>query len=239
MFYADQFIVQNIKKCRAGMLMCIFLLCAYQSYGQKNEVGFGLGAFNYTGDLAKNIKARNFQPGMSLFYRRNIDDAISIRAGFTGGWLYGDDNVPFDALAQARDTSFSKGVVELSSVMEYHFLNYKENPKILRWTPYFFLGAGVAFFGQGDEEQTEEYSNVQFVVPFGVGFKYIIDPKWQLGIEGGVRKTFFDYVDNISGTDLNVKNYEYGNQYDKDWYYFLGITLSYTFYTIPCPYMFN
>ncbi len=238
MIYTGQSLLRVYLK---GALVLLFLACVFcgnDAVAQKNEIGFGLGAFNYTGDLARKIKAKNFQPGLTFHYRRNISEAVSLRAGFTGGWLYGDDNPPFDALAQARDTSFSKGVVELSTVMEYHFLDFRKNINILRWTPYFFMGAGVAFFGQS-EEKTEEYSNVQLVVPFGLGFKYIINPKWQLALEGGVRKTFFDYIDNVSGSDINVKNYKYGNQYDKDWYYFLGVTLNYTFYTIPCPYKFN
>lgn len=238
MFYADQSIILNSPRGVALLFILACILCGSYCNAQKNEVGFGIGAFNYTGELARKIQAKNFQPGLSLHYRRNLNEAISLRAGFTGGWLYGDDSRPFDALAQARDTSFSKGIVELSSVMEYHFLDFRENPKILRWTPYFFLGAGVAFFGQ-PEEKTEEYSNVQLVIPFGLGFKYIINPRWQIGLEGGVRKTFFDHIDNISGGDLDVKNYAYGNRHDKDWYYFLGVSLSYTFYTIPCPYMFN
>lgn len=238
MFYADQPIISVFQQKLILLFVLVFIFCGKYCYGQKNEVGFGMGAFNYTGELARRIKAKNFQPGLSLHYRRNISEAVSLRVGFTGGWLYGDDDRPFDALAQARDTSFSKGIVELSTVMEYHFLDFRENIKILRWTPYFFLGAGVAFFGQ-PEEKTEEYSNVQLVLPFGVGFKYIINPQWQLGLEGGVRKTFFDHIDNISGGDQDIKNYAYGNQYDKDWYYFLGLSISYTFYTIPCPYMFN
>ncbi|WKN33360.1 DUF6089 family protein [Porifericola rhodea] len=228
----------NKSKCWAGLLILMFLLCETSAFAQKNEVGFGLGAFNYTGDLARQIKAKNFQPGLNLHYRRNISDAVSLRGGFTGGWLYGDDETPYDVQAQMRDTSFSRGVVELSAVMEYHFLDYKENINLLRWTPYFFIGTGVAFFSRS-EESTEEYSNVQLVVPFGVGFKYIVNPRWQLAIEGGVRKTFFDYIDNTSEGDLRVKDYQYGNKYDNDWYYYAGVTLSYTFYTIPCPYMFN
>lgn len=238
MFYAQQSIMPSMQRFLVLLFVLVSIFCGHDGHAQKNEIGFGIGAFNYTGELARNIQAKNFRPGLSLHYRRNITEAVSVRGGFTGGWLYGDDNRPFDALAQARDTSFSKGVVEFSSVMEYHFLDFRKNPKILPWTPYFFLGAGLAFFGQ-PEEKTEDYSNIQMVIPFGVGFKYILNPRWQLGLEGGVRKTFFDHIDNISGGDLNVKNHAYGNQYDKDWYYFLGLSLSYTFYTIPCPYMFN
>lgn len=207
-------------------------------YGQKNEIGFGGGALNYTGDLARKLYAGNLGPGGTIFYRRNINDAVSIRGGLTFGILNGDDSPAFDTFAGQRNGSFTRSVVELAPVVEYHFLDYRENINILRWTPYFFIGGGVAFFGQTGENVTE-YSNVQLVLPFGLGFKYVFDHKWQVGLEAGVRKTFFDYLDDVSSEDLVNKNYSYGNRHDQDWYYFLGLTVSYTFYTIPCPYLFN
>jgi hypothetical protein len=50
-----------------------------------------------------------------------------------------------------------------------------------------------------------------------------------------MRKTFFDYLDNVSGREGLTKNYKYGTPSDNDHYYFLGITLTRAFYTIPCP----
>ena len=81
----------------------------------------------------------------------------------------------------------------------------------------------------------EEYSNVQAAVPFGFGAKYIVNPKWYLALEFGIRKTFFDYLDNVSGPTSQVKNYRYGNPFDNDNYFFLGISITRTFYEIPCP----
>lgn len=87
----------------------------------------------------------------------------------------------------------------------------------------------------GAQNKISEYSNVQGVIPFGVGFKYVLNPKWYMAIEIGARKTTFDYLDNVSDGDLTNKNYQSGNPLDNDTYYFLGITLTRTFYTIPCP----
>jgi hypothetical protein len=42
-------------------------------------------------------------------------------------------------------------------------------------------------------------------------------------------------LDNISEGNPRDKNYQYGNPNDNDNYYFLGITLTRTFYNIPCP----
>jgi hypothetical protein len=72
-------------------------------------------------------------------------------------------------------------------------------------------------------------------IPFGGGVKYVLNPKWYLSLEFGMRKTFFDYLDNVSGGDFRNKNYQYGNDNNNDHYYFLGFSITRTFYTIPCP----
>jgi hypothetical protein len=139
-----------------------------------------------------------------------------------------------DAFAGQRNASFDLFMFEASTVMEYHFLNWRDEKRFLRFTPYLFAGFGLFGFS-GNETKTAEYSNVQGSIPFGGGVKYILNPKWYVSLEFGIRKTFFDYLDNISEGDQQTKNYQYGNTFDNDNYYFLGITLTRTFYTIPCP----
>ena len=215
----------------------VSVLLPRQGIAQKHEVGFGVGGFNYTGDLTRDFSARYTRPGFGLLYRYNVNNHLSVRGALNTGWLAGGDEPPYDALAQQRDTAFSTSLTELSAVVEYHFLDWKNNTRWLRWSPYFFVGMGVSFQG-AHVEQTEDYSQVQPVIPFGIGAKYMITPIWVLALEGGVRKTFTDYLDNISEGDPTVKNFEYGNEYTNDWYYYIGVSLSYTFYSIPCPYHF-
>lgn len=52
--------------------------------------------------------------------------------------------------------------------------------------------------GQGFVPSRKEYSNWQFTIPFGVGMKYTIDKKSSIGLEYGLRKTFTDYMDDVS-----------------------------------------
>lgn len=52
--------------------------------------------------------------------------------------------------------------------------------------------------GQGFVPGREQYSHWQFVIPFGVGMKYAIDKRSSIGIEYGLRKTFTDYMDDVS-----------------------------------------
>lgn len=55
---------------------------------------------------------------------------------------------------------------------------------------------GQNISGQG---YPEPYSKIQFSIPLGIGFKYKIDQNWDLGFEIGWRKTFTDYIDDVSG----------------------------------------
>ncbi|UII27870.1 porin family protein [Fulvivirga maritima] len=210
------------------------LLLSAGAQAQETEVGFGLGGFKYSGDLSRGINLNSIKPAGTVFFRSNISSAVSFRIGATAGQLSGSDSkTPIDIFADQRDASFDIFLFEASTVFEYHFLKWREQT-MLRWTPYFF--GGIAIFGvSGMDEKPEEYSNVQPSIPFGLGIKYILNPKWYLGVEFGARKTFFDYLDNVSGGDGVLKDYQYGNEYDNDAYYFIGVTLNYAFYTIPCP----
>jgi hypothetical protein len=89
----------------------------------------------------------------------------------------------------------------------------------IKWTPYFFGGLAVFRFnpyafdengekvflkplsteGQGlDGYNTKPYGLTQFALPAGFGLKYAFDDRVRLGFEVGLRKTFTDYLDDVS-----------------------------------------
>lgn len=211
-----------------------FFCIATTVVAQRSELGFGIGTFNYTGDLVRNYNFNYSRPAATVIYRSNINRIVSFRAAVTGGKIEASEK-PIDAFATQRNASFDIFLLEGSMGIEYHFLNWKDGKVPMRFTPYLF--GGLALFGiSGNDTKPAEYSNVQMAVPFGGGFKYIVNPRWYVALEFGVRKTFFDYLDNVSGfRDQAQKNFQYGNPNDTDTYYFLGITLTRTFYDIPCP----
>jgi hypothetical protein len=223
----------RFKKLSCFLSSTLFLVCT-TAFAQRSEVGVGLGTFNYTGDLVKTYNFLNSKPAATVFYRSNLSKVVSFRIAFTGGKIGASDNRPKDAFASERDASFNLFLMEGSTVMEYHFLNWRDDKRILRFTPYMFAGLGL--FGiSGAQNKAEQYSTIQAAIPFGLGFKYIVNPKWYVSAEFGARKTFFDYLDNISVGDKRFKNYQYGNPNDTDSYYFLGLSVTRTFYVIPCP----
>lgn len=59
--------------------------------------------------------------------------------------------------------------------------------------------------GQEFVPSRSEYSNWQFTIPFGIGMKYALDKKSSIGLEYGLRKTFTDYMDDVSTTYVYTK----------------------------------
>jgi hypothetical protein len=218
-------------------LSCFLLLSylASAQLSQRIEVGGGLGGFAYSGDIQRNYNPLTSKPAATVFYRNNINKVVSFKAGLTFGKIGATDKrKPIDPFAERRNQSFNLNMMEFAGTYEYHFVDWRDDKRRLRVTPYLFAGASMFVFS-GNKAKSGEYSNMQMAIPFGGGVKYVLNPKWYLAVEYGVRKTFFDYLDNVSSTDPSVKTYQQGNGFDKDTYYWVGITLSRTFYDIPCP----
>lgn len=101
------------------------------------------------------------------------------------------------------------------------------------------------------------YSLTQFALPFGGGVKYAFNDNLRLGLELGMRKLFTDYLDDVSTTYIDpndlltargqlavdmsyrgdelpggnlaypTKGAQRGGAKHNDWYYFLGLHLTY------------
>lgn len=52
--------------------------------------------------------------------------------------------------------------------------------------------------GQGLIEGTSKYKRIGLAIPVGIGLKHAIGKQYSLGIELGIRKTFTDYLDDVS-----------------------------------------
>ncbi|MEM6735739.1 MAG: DUF6089 family protein [Bacteroidota bacterium] len=209
-----------------------FLIYSALSSAQFMEFGGGLGSMNYSGDLVRGYSFSTSSIAGTVFYRMNFSEILTIKLGLTIGSLRGSET-PIDAFAIERDHSFNSNLVELSSVFEYHFLDFKTSDSPVNYSPYIFGGVGVISY---DAPTDEETSQLQFVLPMGVGFKYLIKKKYTIGFEAGARKTFFDYLDGISDGDIIDKDYQYGNPKDDDWFFFTGLTFSITLFNVPCPF---
>lgn len=215
--------------------ICIAVLTAQISavQAQKIEVGGGLGVFNYKGDISPSFKFRFFKPGGSLFFRYNPNQALSLRAELAAGLIGAADQYSKDPFQKARNMSFRTRITEASAVAEYNFLDYEEKRFAVNWTPYVFGGLGISKFKP--DVVTDSYKTNSLVIPYGVGIKYQIRRPWNIGLEYGTRKTFSDYYDNLGGDPKSTVQLEQGDPSKKDTYYYIRLSISYTFYRIVCP----
>jgi hypothetical protein len=213
----------------------LLVLLAHGTKAQFMEFGAGLGTANYTGDLNSPYRISNSGLAGMVHYRLNFSEFFSTRFALALGSMRGNDNRPVDVLAETRDYSFKNGILEASAVFEYHFMDFRSVKGAPRWSPYAFGGFGFMKVTNalGD---TDEYNKLQPVLPFGAGVKYLVGKRFALEFELGARKTFFDHLDGISDGDVFIKNYQYGNPSDTDWYFISCIRISYIIHEIPCPF---
>lgn len=209
-----------------------FFMAAGMSYAQqnrlaKNELGVMLGASNYHGDLAYQIVPEETNPAAGIFARVNITPYWSWRNALMYGKISGSD-AHFEEY-RLRNLSFQSHIWELSSVMEFNFLPFGTNVLNEDFTSYLFLGiAGFRFNPTTEykgetydlrdlrtegQKTGESYNLIQVSMPFGGGFKYNLSKNWVFGWELGWRKTWTDYLDDVSTTypDLVEQREKYGN----------------------------
>ncbi len=227
----------NPKKLSQKLLGCfcsLLMLGSVTSHAQHLEIGGGAGVGLYKGDVLPNIDPRYSRPAGQLFVRHTPGKAVSFKYGLLIGGIAGsDEKRTNDPLAQARKHTFGSRLQELSAAMEYNFLDYRSDSKRMPLSPYLFGGIAVFHFDpQENKKPTYALSGIN--IPFGIGLKYVLYKNWNLNLEFGARKTFTDFLDDLSGTDIK-QPLQNGNPKDKDMYLYTGISISYTFYKIHCP----
>jgi len=212
-----------------------------------SEIGVGLGGLVYKGELSPKYQFKNNRPAITAFYRRDISAPVTLRGAFMAGLLRADDgnvqgvNNAVAPLPAYRQANMKGSLYEVSAVMEYNFFDYHYRKDKVHFTPYVFVG--VAGFLANTTTATNNGalpslnrggSMLGVAVPVGFGFKYALSNRWNLGLEAGARKVFSDQLDHIDGKS-NGQTDLVGNRHDKDWYFFNGVSISYTFYKISCP----
>ncbi|MDA0314089.1 MAG: DUF6089 family protein [Bacteroidetes bacterium] len=221
---------------------------------QSYEIGGGLGTAVYSGDILRKIDAGQSGLQGTLFGRRNFDNVWSLKVGLNLAEIMAADSIrPIDALASLRQGHFTGRITELSAIMEFNFLDYVNHKSEFRFSPYAFFGMGYAFMNAEGRlhagAPVENYRTRTLVIPFGGGLKYLLTDQFTLGMEMGFRPTTSDALDQFDGALPALPRYEtplgpdtkalpqslnFGNPNTKDWYYFLGLTLSYTLTKARC-----
>ena len=235
------------------MKKCIFILLIIftnsQTKAQFIEPGLSFGLNSYSGDLKRGYAPFNGKIGLEIFNRFNISSYQTFKISYKRGSIEGEERIN-DALSINRNMNFQSKISEISGKFEYNFLDYFDEVTKFNFTPYIFFGIGTTILKniEANNLKIEEGRNLFLNVPFGFGFKYLINKQFSIAFEVEFKKTFNDKLDyttganttninNVTGLNFNnnIKNYQYGSGNDNDFYYFTGISLSYILYKIPCP----
>lgn len=201
---------------------------------QVSELGIEIGANNVVGDVVRKYDLSNSALGGQFFIRRHINEGLSYRISAGIGSIKGSDDEAFDVFSANRRASFEGTFFLTDFLLEYHFLNYRNEKLQQNWTPYVFFGGGL-YRMEGQDQNFNDYNTgINLRIPVGVGLKFRLDRRWILGISTSAIKTGSDMLDNVSANTPNFKNFRGGNPNDDDWMFNTSISLSYTFYKIVC-----
>lgn len=232
----------------AGLVLAgSVLLVATPALGQHtSEIGLGLGVTNYKGEISPQLQWQNSRPAGTVFYRRDISSPVTLRGSFTAGALRAADrnvkgvNGGVAPIPAYRQLTLTGSIVELAAAVEYNFLDYhlRKERRLVHATPYLFAGlagyyASTTVRSENSALQADfnrQGGKFGVAIPAGGGVKVALGTHFNVGAEMGVRKTFTDQLDHTGDQDPLLVN-----AHDQDWYYYTGLSVSYTLYHIFCP----
>ena len=262
-----------MKRCKFILTYFIITILFNQSlkaqqFQSNTELGAIIGTSYYLGDL-NTSHFNQSSTAAGLVIRENIDRRFVYKAQAMFLNIQSDERESDDTIALDRGLHFQSPVYEISGQLEFNFLPYQPGNPLYTWTPFIYTGLSIFNFNPKAENQNGEwvnlqelgtegqgtttypqrnkYSLIQFAIPMGGGLKIAVNESFNILIEYGIRKTFTDYLDDVSTTypgsslvdmsneaiymsdpqGTHLKDDQRGDDTKKDWYSFAGITLSF------------
>ena len=250
---------------RLSPLVCAFLF-SFSVYSQYYEVGAYIGTSNYIGELSEQrLSTKDFNNMLGIYGKYNATKYLSLKASVTKGTLTGSDENAKQAENKARNLNFRTDILEFAVTSEVNLGAYNIRDA-KTGVPYFFSGIAITHFNpeaqmrgswyslQPFKTEGKKYGKNVVSIPFGLGMKFNLSYKLNFGLEIGARKTFTDYLDDVSSvypdiielrrTDPTSAALSYrspeitgefgqnpigldrGNPGNNDWYFFGGLTIS-------------
>ncbi len=205
-----------------GMLVMLNNVKAqYQSTVQEGEFGISAGIAHYFGDLNTRANINRPKPALGIFFRKQFGNYIGLRVAAHYAQLGYSDIYSTNDYQKRRNLSFNTNIWELAVQGDFNFFKFVPGDPYNRFTPYITLGAGVFSYdpyaylggqkvflrplgteGQGYSQYPDRkpYGTMALCIPFGVGIKYNLTERVNIGLEIVHRFTNTDYLDDVSST---------------------------------------
>jgi hypothetical protein len=198
------------------------------------EIGGGAGLTGYLGDFNGNL-TKELQPQVSAVLRTLFNPYAGLKFSASWGKLTGstkdvetfypklDDGTWIPEGDGRLHYEFSHTLVDAGCVFEYNFWPYgtgRDYRGAKRFTPFIFAGVGATYVSGGPKNVFTAN------VPMGVGVKYKLANRLNLGVEWGIHFSLSDELDGVKDP-YNVKSS--GAFKNTDCYSALLVTLTYSF----------
>ncbi len=163
------------------------------------EIGAGVGLMAYVGDFNSSL-TKNMQPMGLLLGRYRFNPRMGLALNIGYGKLKGSSEglatwYPGISEEGAATVEFNNSAVDVGLRFEYNFWPYgtgREYRGAKRLVPYIAVGLGATYVsGDGSNVFTAN-------VPMGVGVKYKIADRLNLGLEWAMSFTLNDKLDGVA-----------------------------------------
>lgn len=213
--------------CLIVLFLCVGCLGMAQEY--KHEIGGAVGISSYMGDANKHKLYSNLGGASGFLYRRNLSLHTALRFSPTWAHVRGNTLTEPSAFPGLEQRAFSRHLIDASLQAELNLFPYSDAYQYLStksWTPYFAVGIGAAV-GLGKSFWLRPH------IPFGLGIKYKIKNRVNVGAELAFRKMLADDLDVTSPTDGWTLDAPYGIESsilkNQDWFTLTTIFVSWDF----------
>ena len=205
----------------------IVLSSAQRCHAQEDyrfDFGAGIGMTGYLGDANTANLLQNPGWDAELFFRYIFNPRIAIKTNFYTGGLRGNSEQMTNVFPDGKNFKFSTTFFELGEMFEFNFFEYGIGEfyrKLKRITPYITAGLSLTMW------TVEKSFFAGFTIPLGVGVKYKVNERLNLGLEFLMKKVFSDRLDGVNLEDPYTIKSSFAK--NTDWYSTLTFTVSYDF----------
>ena len=214
---------------RKGLVTLLMLCATLTASAQQDdeylmEIGGGVGMVSYQGDFNGKITS-GMQPAGAIVWRRLLNPYMGFRVTGMMGKLKGDATrvETYYPDETTRAYSFDRSFADVSVTSEYNFWPYgtgRDYRGAKRLTPFVFGGIGATYVSGGEKKVFTAN------VPIGLGIKYKLKERLNVGLEWSMHFSLSDELDGIADP-YGIKSS--GAFKNTDCYSGLMLTLTYSF----------
>lgn len=205
----------------------VFFCSDMESKAQEDyrfEIGGGGGMTGYLGDANTSNLWQNPGWDAEVFLRYILNPRWGFKTNLYAGSLSGDSSQMTNVFPLDANFKFSNTFFELGEMAEFNFFDFgmgESYRKLKRITPYITAGLSVTAW------TVDSKMGAAFCIPLGIGAKFKLSERWNVGLEFLMKKTFSDKLDGQSLADpYNIRSSFMKNT---DWYSTLTLTIGYEF----------